>query len=66
MATQKKVTNQFGDFVVIRHDISVQFVCDRCLQPKVTKIVVTWVDKQGKEKTICNGCYGLLSSNQTN
>ena len=55
--------NEHGDFILTRSDQSIEFVCDRCLQPKFAKIQVSWTpfDSQ-RTKIICNGCYGRLSS----
>ena len=62
MSSQKETENSFGKFVVTRHDSSQQFVCDRCLQPKIAKVVVEWTLGQKGMKRICNGCYGRLST----
>ncbi len=62
MANEKVVTNEHGRFVFVRENLSKKFVCDRCLQPKVSKIQVEWTNKQGIIKQICNGCYGRLVS----
>jgi hypothetical protein len=60
---EKRSSNSHGDFVFRRHDEQRNFVCDRCLEPKVAKIVVEWVSQtSGDAKRICNGCFGRLSS----
>lgn len=51
-----------GTFEMTRHDSSLEFVCDRCLQPKITKVIVKWTAANGMTKSICNGCYGRLMS----
>jgi len=58
-----KVTeNHNGRFVFQRHTESQGFVCDRCLEPKVAKIVVEWSKESVTAvKKICNGCFGKLS-----
>jgi hypothetical protein len=60
--TAKTTRNQHGTFVATRHDESIEFVCDRCLQPKVGKVVVDWTPTTGRTKRICNACYGRLLS----
>jgi hypothetical protein len=58
---ERLVINSLGEFQMLRHAESQNFVCDRCLRPKTSKIVVTWVHKDSDTKTICNGCFGRLS-----
>lgn len=58
---EKLVVNIHGEFRMLRHVESKNFVCDRCLRPKTAKVVVTWVNKNSTSKTICNGCFGRLS-----
>ena len=58
----KTTRNQHGTFVATRHDASLEFVCDRCLQPKISRVVVEWTTANGTTKRICNGCYGRLRS----
>lgn len=58
----KTTRNQHGRFVATRHEASLEFVCDRCLQPKVGKVVVDWTMPNGTTKRICNACYGRLMS----
>jgi len=58
----KSVRNAMGHFVYTRSDEPRHFVCDRCLSPKTAKVQVSWVDDGGRERTICNGCYGRVLS----
>ncbi len=58
----KTTWNQHGTFVATRNEASLEFVCDRCLQPKISKVVVEWTAANGTTKHICNGCYGRLLS----
>lgn len=53
---------KYGKFTISRYPESQNFMCDRCLKPKIAKIVVTWVNLSNESKTICNACYGRLSS----
>jgi len=62
MASEKLTKNAQGAFRLTRQDKSQEFVCDRCLEPKISKVMVEWTDTNGRVKTICNGCYGRLSS----
>jgi hypothetical protein len=60
---EKRASNSHGDFVLRRYGEQRNFVCDRCLEPKVSKIEVEWVTRTSDEaKRICNGCFGRLSS----
>lgn len=59
----KKVeVNKLGRFELERRDKSDGFMCDRCLQPKISKIQVVWRKPDGAVKTLCNGCYGRIVS----
>ena len=51
-----------GTFNYTRNDVSSKFFCERCNNEKVSKIIVKWENNNNEEKTICNGCYGLLMS----
>jgi hypothetical protein len=62
MENARRNANEHGSFRVTRHDRSIELVCDRCLQPKVTKLEIVWTTAAGARKTICNGCYGRLRS----
>jgi hypothetical protein len=60
---EKVVENSLGRFTFRRYSESRNFVCDRCLEPKVSKVEVAWErDSESIPKTICNGCFGQLSS----
>jgi len=61
---EKTVVGDAGTFLYRRNDCSQEFVCERCLNPKIAKIVVQWTDQAGRRKTICNGCYGRLQSSE--
>jgi hypothetical protein len=61
ISTQRR-QNANGVFVFQRHDEEQRFVCDRCLRPKVARIMVSWTMPAGVAKVICNGCYGRLVS----
>jgi hypothetical protein len=60
--TRKHRGNQYGTFILERFEENREFVCDRCLRPKVTRIIVRWTPTVGSPKAICNGCYGWLSA----
>ncbi len=61
--TEKRTRSSNGPFLMRRLPERVEFVCDRCLQPKITKIQVQWTDpRTSQAKVICNGCYGRLMS----
>jgi len=62
----KTQTTKFSQGVLeyTRNDDSIEFNCERCNSVKTSKIVVKWKDNSGNEKTICNGCYGLLLSKE--
>jgi len=62
MSATKTTHNDHGQFVMTRRDESFELVCDRCLEPKITKVEVTWTTVMGQTKRICNGCYGRLLS----
>ncbi len=56
-----EVTNEHGTFQLTRAEESQNFVCDRCLKPKQSRVSVWWHETAtDRTKTICNGCYGLL------
>jgi hypothetical protein len=57
---EKRVVNHSGDFHLVRHQQAQNFSCERCMQPKTSKTIVTWIGHDSVEKTICNGCYGFL------
>ena len=60
---EKRSSNVYGNYVMRRFDEMHSFVCDRCLEPKSSKIEVEWEDPaSGRTKTICNGCFGRLGS----
>ena len=62
MSEAKTVRNKHGTFVMTRQNQSFELLCDRCLEPKITKVEVTWTTPEGRAKRICNGCYGRLLS----
>jgi len=64
---KKEVTNKHGRFQFTRADKLQDFVCDRCLKPKRSRVFVRWyVAGTDGPATICNGCYGyLLSGSQS-
>jgi hypothetical protein len=63
--TEKHTSNASGSFTMRRSDERREFVCDRCLKPKTSKIQVAWDDRRaGETKTICTGCYGELLAKQ--
>lgn len=62
MSQVRTTHNEHGTFHVRRESASAGMVCDRCLEPKVTKVVVEWTTPQGLRKQLCNGCYGWLTS----
>ena len=53
-----------GILFYTRHDAIKEFTCEKCNSLKKSKIVVKWKDNNGNEKTLCNGCYGLLLSKE--
>ena len=53
-----------GLLTFTRNEVSSEFNCERCNSVKKSKIIVKWKDNSGSEKTICNGCYGLLLSKE--
>ena len=53
-----KLSNDIFNYT--RNDVSTKFYCERCNNEKVSKIIVKWKNNNDVEKTICNGCYGLL------
>lgn len=57
---EKRVVNHSGEFHLVRHQQAQNFSCERCMQPKTSKTIVTWIGQDSAEKTICNGCYGFL------
>ena len=59
---EKQTSTSAGTFVFRRHTEAQEFVCDRDLLPRKTKIVVHWTTLEGIERTICNSCYGFLMS----
>ena len=60
-----KITKNInGIFTYTRNTELTEFNCDRCNSVKKSKILVKWKDNSGNEKTICNGCYGLLLSKE--
>ena len=59
---RKTVRNSLGTFTLVRSESSQEFVCERCLAPKIAKLKVQWVDTSRRAKTICNGCYGRVVS----
>ncbi len=61
-STKPPVRTDAGTFVLTRRDERTQFVCDRCLEPKITKITVAWTTPTGGHKTVCNGCFGRLKA----
>ena len=65
MKISKQTRNEHGEYVFERLDDTAQFVCERCLKAKVSKIVVKWRTPEGEEKKICNGCYGFLMSSRS-
>lgn len=62
MTTARQTASEHGTFVLTRYEHRIEFVCDRCLQPKVTRLDVIWTNPAGSRKRICNGCYGRLMS----
>ena len=57
------VSNENGTFQMTRAEKSSGFDCDRCLQPKQSKVTVAWFEiETEREKVICNACYGMLRS----
>jgi hypothetical protein len=62
MGKMKTTNNVHGSFVMTREEIPIEFICDRCLQPKTAKVIVFWTSANGTSKRICNGCYGRLLS----
>lgn len=60
MTEQPWVKTDAGQFRLTRQPTSQQFVCDRCLRPKVSKVIVEWHNAAGTVRSICNGCYGNL------
>lgn len=56
--------NTLGIFTYTRSVELTEFNCEKCNSVKKTKILVKWKDNTGLEKTICNGCYGLLLSKE--
>lgn len=52
--------NERGKFTYRKHDSSQEFVCDKCLEPKVSKNKIEWIDNTGKERIICNKCYSKI------
>jgi hypothetical protein len=58
----KVTTTSEGQFFYNRLEASTDFLCQRCNSRKKAKIIVKWKTTAGEEKTICNGCYGLLLS----
>lgn len=60
MATVKTKTTEIGSFVFRREEERLEYVCDRCLRPKTTRIRVKWTDRNDVKRHICNGCYGRL------
>jgi hypothetical protein len=62
MENESQYANEHGTFSITRHDHSIELVCDRCLQAKVTKLEIIWTTTSGTRKKICNGCYGRLRS----
>jgi transcription elongation factor Elf1 len=62
--TTKTTKFSQGLLTFTRNEISTEFTCVRCNSVKKSKIVVNWKDNIGLEKTICNGCYGLLLSEE--
>lgn len=63
MRTVKTTKNEVGHFIFYREENSMEYVCDRCLRPKITKVRVQWTDRSGVIRNICNGCYGTLLAN---
>ena len=58
-----EVTNEHGRFQLTRAEESQDFVCDRCLKPRRSRVSVWWHEAvTDRTKTICNGCYGQLRS----
>lgn len=60
--TEKRASTSAGTFVFRRYTEMQEFVCDRDLLPRRTKIIVHWKTPEGVERTICNSCYGFLMS----
>ena len=60
--TKKRASTSAGTFVFRRYTEMQEFVCDRDLLPRRTKIIVHWKTPEGVERTICNSCYGFLMS----
>lgn len=60
----KKTNFSQGVLTFTRNEVSTEYTCERCNSVKKSKIVVKWKDNSGNEKTICNGCYGLLLSKE--
>jgi hypothetical protein len=60
--TKAPVRTEAGTFQLTRRDESIELVCDRCLEPKITKITVAWTTPSGVHKTVCNGCFGRLKA----
>lgn len=50
-----------SDKKLVKSDQAKEFFCFRCQERKVSKTSAKWTTTEG-EKTICNGCYGYLTS----
>ena len=50
------------EYTYVSTDENIEFICDRCLRPKISKKYVEYVAENGKKKRICNGCYGTICS----
>jgi hypothetical protein len=59
---EKQTSTSAGTFIFRRHAEAQEFICDRDLLPRRSKIVVRWTTPEGAERTICNSCYGFLMS----
>ena len=58
----KEIKTSEGKFIYKKLDTPTEFLCQRCNSMKKSKTVITWHTTKDEVKTICNGCYGLLTA----
>ena len=58
---ERLTENSHGEFRMVRHVEVQNFVCERCLRPKTTKLVYTWDNKNSGLKIICNSCFSFFA-----
>ena len=60
MDKTKSFTNELGTFVFTRAKQAEEFYCDRCDATKKAKNSTLWTQCNGRQLTLCNGCYGYV------